>query len=1301
MEPIDVTRRQSGKIQNLRTGRQHKLRVKTRYMCHMLDVEDVNFHHDSAVLLPDYGPFKSQDGTTPEQDRITGLAVLYACFRHARANPDQSALVVGHTDRSGSTGYNQQLSELRADNVLFALQGNRESWVANVRRKSKVEDYQQILLWLTHSLGWDCDPGGKTNVHDTPTREAVANFQRQYNERFSANIDVDGGVGDQTWGAFFDVYMHELRFALGTDEAGQAEAQKALRFMKCEAIGCGEEFPITEDRKENYKTPIDRRVEILFFDPGEEPEVQCAAPRGACVELYEKKMYDVTPIEVEPLPLPSGLAVHVFLQCRFLDPDEQKRAFPLDCPVSLEHGDGTSEAKVLGPDGTLDFFVLREKQSFTLRFQFDSPTFLTSHPPDVLKPDALIKGDQVTSSHEAGHRLFRLPQDFRLADADWKISGAATYDAADGHFKGIADPGLTNIGSDATPVDVLLDPHWLYTRFEFFDRVFGHEHHNHERISTPPLMLEGFHKIPATGTNPDPDEQSNWIVNHQDLRKASQAIPWILKKDGAKPDNQVLIRFRTKPRSFIVSDDAATRRVEAEVAEEKLVPGPDRLKFYDLPEVWKSRRYHARPSTGDGAAFENLTSEQLSTARKPDNPLVFSLDDMVLTDENLNPLNWKPTDRCAIFSHKFGEDGHSSLTTSGLFEPDTPNKQSYLSKEQPVDKARNYVTNYANWTRVVAAQGNLCDVFDQRTPDVEGQVVGARAAVRWVDALKRIPPLEVWTFDASDNAQKVTGADIIVHPGRFYFPKKPDPITPKRPDGRDHNFFVVQPFFEQKYIGVSKSLSTGTYDFMSNPDIPNGNRAKESGIGRFDMVLLRCCDTDGKLETAVALKYFKFIFDFSRAPATLSGDAAQKQYVDDAVANIPKRWNGPDGSFNPGPPVVEQQDADANLHVKVLWFCQATGHAQAHYAIDVVPDTGRSFMNSTKGTGELRESAHKVEGAGRLVVAHECGHGGSLPDEYSERGTKCSYKQAPLRSNNIVTDFYVLDSSGMMNSNKEVRGRYFWHVAEWVRRLQGGTYKIRHDGHEFEVPLHPSNDPSGLGPLRSFVNWPLKAVVNTRAGGMVAEASADVLFYALGVDKFSAQLIKPGTTFDGIVVIQVKLKVSFPTKSTFTPDGTFGRIRSELNTLNTRLDTRFNNRWRVANASLNGKTFKNSLVRFSFRYLVTTITNEAPDANQKYLKDNGGSVASYNTLATTQASDHDVHLDVNVIDPPTTETSELTGKTLRLRSTEFNQFDTFVSRFLGLSTAAPVGGGPFPANAELVPLIQKVVTANAGSVVAF
>jgi hypothetical protein len=682
---------------------------------------------------------------------------------------------------------------------------------------------------------------------------------------------------------------------------------------------------------------------------------------------------------------------------------------------------------------------------------------------------------------------------------------------------------------------------------------------------------------------------------------------------------------------------------------------------------------------------------------EPDKALRFSLDDMVITDKDLNPLSWVPTDRAAIFSHKFAEDGHAPLTKFGLFKADAGNKQSFLTEVQTVEKTRNYIVDYPNWTRLVVAQGNLCDVFDQRTPDKAGQVVGARAAVRWIDALKRIAPLKVFFFNASGNAQEVTDPNAVVHPGRFYFPKKPDPIVPKAPGGSDHLFFTIQPFFEQEYIAVSKSLGTGTYDFTASPDIPSGNRARTSSIGRFDLALLRCCDTDGTTEQAVTLKYFKFIFDFSGAPASLSGDAAQKQYVEDAVANIPLRWNGPDGSFNPGPPVVEEQGAGADLHVKVLWFTQALAQNQSHYKIDVVSDDGRSFMNSQKGLGELRESAHKIEGAGRLVVAHECGHGGSLPDEYSEKGTRCSYFQKPLRSNNIVSDFYQLDGSGMMNSNKQVRGRYFWHIAEWLHQLQGGTYKVRHDGHLFEVPLHPNSNAATPKTVRSFVNWPLKADINTRASGMDAQAKVDVLFYPLGADKFSEQLIKAGTSFHGVVVIQLKMKVTIPTKSSFTPDGTFGRVRSDMQTLNTRLDQRFNNRWRVK-GSLGGRTFNNCLVHFSLRYVVTTITNEAVDKNQKFLKKNGTTVAGYNTLATSLENDHDVHLEIDVVDVPTVQTSALSGKTLRLRSDNFNQFDTFVTQFLGMSTAAPASGDPFPDNAQLRPLIQKVLNVNASDI---
>jgi len=1303
---IEVTRRQAGKIQNLPSGKHHKVRVKTKYVCHMLEVEDLNYHLNSAVMLPDYGVAPAQAGTTPEQERITGLAVLYACYRHAREHPEQSALVVGHTDRSGSTSYNQTLSEQRSAGVLAALKGDRAGWVDIALQKSKVEDYQQILIWLTHGLGWDCDPGPKNNVHTAQTRQAVEAFQRQYNDRFSASIAVTGTVGAETWGAFFDVYMQELRYALGTDEAGLAEAQQSLRFMTCEAVGCGEEFPITPERAENYTSPIDRRVEILFFDPGEEPVVDCGAPRGACVELYEKKMYCVTPIPVDPLPLPSGIAVHVQLALSYKDPedpDSRTRTFPKGCPVTVEYADGSSDQVKVGANGTLDFFVRREKVTFTLRFVFAEPTYFAAPPFGQSGPDEMIVEGQVADFHSRKHNVFKLPSDARLIDATWDVSGTDTFDRSDGHFKRVDDPGITNIGSAATPVKLVLDPHWLYARFTFFDRVFGHSDHGHKQVSAPQLIVEGFRQVPAAGSTPAPDTRSNWMLHPDDREKACQSIPWILQKaaDGSalpKPDNKVLLQFRTEPKTFITSDDASTRRIEVITDAEALKPGPKRLKHYDLPAAWKSLRYFARLSDTEGAAFENLTAAQITKGMKPASPLVFSLDDMVVTDEKLVPLSWVPTDRAALFSHKFGEDGHTTLTKFGLYKPDTANKTSFLTIEQAQEKTRNYIVDYPNWTRLVAVQGNLCDVFDQRMPDKDGQVVGARAAVRWVDATKRIGSLLVWSRDASGAASQVAGPDAVVFPGRFYFPKDPEPIVPKAPDGSDHRFFVVQPFFKQEYIRVTASLSTGTYDFQTTPDIPAGNRARTGEIGRFDMALVRCCDTDGTTEKAAALQYFKFAFDFARAPDSLKNSAAaQKQYVEDAVANIPGRWNGPDGSFNPGPPVIEEQGADADLHVKALWFTQALANNQSHFKIEVVPDTGRSFMN-VEGSGELRESAHKDEGGGNLVVAHECGHGGSLPDEYSEVGTECSYFQKPLRSNNIVTDFYQLDGSSMMNTLKEIRGRYFWHVAEWLRLLLGGTYKVRHAGHLFELPFHPnSSTPASPKLVRCFVNWPLKADINTRTAGMDAQARADVFFYALGKDKFSAQLIKAGTQFHGVVVIQLKMKISIPPKPSFSPFGSFGRVRTNMQVLNTLLDTRFNNRWRVK-ATVGGQTFDTCLVHFSFRYVVTTITNEAVDANQKFLGRNGGSVAGYNTQAAGLETNHDVHLEVNVIDPPTAQTSALSGKTLRLRSDNFGQFETFVTQFLGMSTAAPASGDPFPDSAQVLPLIRKVATVNAGDI---
>lgn len=109
---------------------------------YILELEDVLFHFDSPVLLPDT---TATGNGTAQQQRINGLAVLRTCYDHAETHTNQKLLIAGHTDTTGSEAYNIELSQMRADNVLFALLGDRDRWVEISNRKHQVEDYQQIL----------------------------------------------------------------------------------------------------------------------------------------------------------------------------------------------------------------------------------------------------------------------------------------------------------------------------------------------------------------------------------------------------------------------------------------------------------------------------------------------------------------------------------------------------------------------------------------------------------------------------------------------------------------------------------------------------------------------------------------------------------------------------------------------------------------------------------------------------------------------------------------------------------------------------------------------------------------------------------------------------------------------------------------------------------------------------------------------------------------------------------------------------------------------------------------------------
>lgn len=248
---------------------------------HVLEVADVHFHHDSAVLLP------------------RGLSVVARVFQFVGDNPAKLMFIAGHTDTTGAADYNVSLSELRGKDVGCVVAGDKEGWVKIALTKHKVEDYQLILTWVSLNWGWDCDPGDVTDHQNPQTTQATVNFQKKYNTEFSASIPDSGVVESDTWGAFYDLYEKDLKEIMGVDDAGLAAARAKVHYVddKRKTVGCGENFPIDAPRKDNYLSSTNRRVEILFFDPDadEKPKLDCHPDEKKCrpklCEIYGGKLF--------------------------------------------------------------------------------------------------------------------------------------------------------------------------------------------------------------------------------------------------------------------------------------------------------------------------------------------------------------------------------------------------------------------------------------------------------------------------------------------------------------------------------------------------------------------------------------------------------------------------------------------------------------------------------------------------------------------------------------------------------------------------------------------------------------------------------------------------------------------------------------------------------------------------------------------------------------------------------------------------------------------------------------------------
>ncbi len=309
----------------------------------LIEMEDALFRHNSTVFLPDVvdaaypepgaedagdAPADGADSSNEElsvRKRCEGLSMVYQVLMHLQEKPDGFVCqIAGHTDTSGDAAYNHKLSHFRANAVYYIIDGSdasRTAWGDQFKEELKdgvhtknIEDLQQILAWVSHERNWPCHPGPIDGIAGSKTQSAVREFQKSYNAdpEFPADIEPDGIAKKETWKAFFDVYQSTLAKMSGMDRA-QFDAQ-----YRCAAkwkdsfklTGCGEQWPIEEESKDDYRSQTNRRVEVLVFDPGEAPALACidgscagkscpvygAGPDGAPAFEAARIFYDYSPV---------------------------------------------------------------------------------------------------------------------------------------------------------------------------------------------------------------------------------------------------------------------------------------------------------------------------------------------------------------------------------------------------------------------------------------------------------------------------------------------------------------------------------------------------------------------------------------------------------------------------------------------------------------------------------------------------------------------------------------------------------------------------------------------------------------------------------------------------------------------------------------------------------------------------------------------------------------------------------------------------------------------------------------------
>jgi hypothetical protein len=278
----------------------------------MLEMEDVLFHLDSAVMMPEHPEGKSasdgneDDATDPadadlkkDTDKVSGLRGLALAFKELEFDSERRLLVAGHADTSGAAKMNFELSELRAQNVMYLLEGDRNKWSDVSQKRHRIEDYQQILVYVKDHWSWfDCDPGAINDKWSSDVDNAIGAFIQRYNDWILSGLAPSDSqvIPDATqdkikkdsahkwplemWQAVYDIYNDDIAAALQVNrDQLKMEYRPLLKYCNEDKkyIACGESYPIEDAEKDNYRSQANRRVELFFFEPENVPTLDCPA----------------------------------------------------------------------------------------------------------------------------------------------------------------------------------------------------------------------------------------------------------------------------------------------------------------------------------------------------------------------------------------------------------------------------------------------------------------------------------------------------------------------------------------------------------------------------------------------------------------------------------------------------------------------------------------------------------------------------------------------------------------------------------------------------------------------------------------------------------------------------------------------------------------------------------------------------------------------------------------------------------------------------------------------------------------